>query len=66
MKQDNEMIEILFLNNTLLSKEEIRKILNFGWQKAKLRLSFEIVSIFYGYKKAKEVEKSWILKNKKL
>jgi len=66
MKQDNEMIEILFLNNTLLSKEEIRKILNFGWQKAKLRLSFEIVSIFYGYKKANEVEKSWILKNKKL
>ena len=69
MAQPDEMIEILFVNNTYLSLDEIKSIMGSGNPKdAKARLSFEIVKIFYGEAKAKiageEFEK--IFKNKEL
>jgi tyrosyl-tRNA synthetase len=60
MAQDDEMLEILFLNNTLLSKEEIQEILKTDARDAKLRLASEIVKIFYGEEKAREAQKNWI------
>ena len=60
MAQDDEMLEVLFLNNTLLSKEEIQDILKTDARDAKLRLSSEIVKIFYGEEKALEAKKNWI------
>jgi len=53
MAQPDEMIEILFVNNTLLSLDEIKEIMKSENPKdAKLRLAFEIVKIFYGKKDA--------------
>ncbi len=60
MAQPDEMIEILFINNTLLSKEEIKKILKQGPRDSKMRLSFEIVKIFYGEKLAQKAKDNFI------
>lgn len=60
MSQPDEMINILFINNTLLSKEEIENILKVDNPKeAKIRLALEIVSLCYGQNKAKKAKESW-------
>jgi len=56
MAQPDEMIEILFVNNTYLSLEEIKKIVSGNPRDAKAILAREIVKIFYGEKKAEEAE----------
>jgi len=53
MAQPDEMTEILFINNTYLSLEEIKGIVAGNPRDAKARLAFEIVKIFYGEKQAK-------------
>jgi len=53
MAQPDEMMEILFINNTYLSREEIEGIVAGNPRDAKARLAFEIVKIFYGEKPAK-------------
>lgn len=52
MAQPDEMVEILFINNTYLSLDEIKKITTGNLRDAKARLSFEVVKIFYGGNKA--------------
>lgn len=55
MAQPDEMMELLFVNNTHLNLDEIRDLLKLKNPKdAKTRLSYEIVKIFYGEKKAKK------------
>lgn len=60
MSQPDEMIEILFINNTLISKDEIKNILKSENPKeSKLRLAFEIVSICHGKEKAEKAKNFW-------
>jgi len=59
MAQPDEMVEILFINNTYLSVEEIKKIVVENPRNAKARLSFEIVKIFYGEKAAQMAEEEF-------
>jgi len=68
MAQPDEMIEILFVNNTYLPLEEIRKTVAGNPRDAKARLSFEIVKLFYGEKEAENAEGEFnkIFKNKEL
>ncbi len=54
MAQPDEMVEILFTNNTYLSLDEIKKIVAGNPRDAKARLSFEIVKIFHGEKEARK------------
>lgn len=56
MAQPDEMIEILFINNTYLSLDEIKEIAAGNPRDAKAKLSFEIVKIFYGEKQAEIAE----------
>ena len=68
MAQPDEMIEILFVNNTLLPLEEVKNIMAHNARDAKARLSFEIVKIFYGEKEAKKSEEEFnkVFRNKEL
>lgn len=68
MAQPDEMVEILFVNNTYLLLDEIKKIISGNPRDAKARLSFEIVKIFYGEKEAKKAEEEFdkIFRNKGL
>ena len=59
MAQPDEMVEILFVNNTYLSLEEIKKIITGNPRDAKARLAFEIVKIFSGEKEAKKAEEEF-------
>ena len=54
MAQPDEMIEILFVNNTSLSLEEIKQIISGNPRNAKARLALEIVKLFYGEKQAQK------------
>jgi len=54
MAQPDEMIEILFVNNTLLALNEIKQIMSGNPRDAKARLAFEIVKIFHGEKEAQK------------
>jgi len=57
MAQSDEMIEILFINNTLLSPEEIKKIMKADNPRdAKMRLALEITALFHGKEAAKKAE----------
>ena len=61
MAQPDEMVEILFVNNTNLSLEEIKKIQKTeNPRDAKMRLAFEITKIFYGEKNARNAEKHFV------
>ena len=61
MAQADEMVEILFINSTLLSKEEIKNIIDSeDPRKTKLRLAFEITKIYHGEENAKNAQESWI------
>jgi tyrosyl-tRNA synthetase len=61
MAQSDEMIEILFINNTLLSPEEIKKIMKAeNPRDAKMRLALEIAAMFHGKEAAKKAEEHFI------
>jgi len=61
MAQSDEMIEILFINNTLLSLEEIKKIMKADNPRdAKMRLALEITTLFHGKEAAKKAEEHFI------
>ena len=57
MAQPDEMIEILFVNNTLLSLDEIKGFMELNPKESKMRLAKEIVKIFYGEKRRKRQKK---------
>jgi tyrosyl-tRNA synthetase len=60
MAQPDEMIRILFVNNTYLSLEEIDKIMSLSNPKdSKQRLAFEITKIFHGEDNAKKAEQNF-------
>ena len=68
MAQPDEMIEILFVNNTFLSLEEIKKsVSSDNPRDTKAKLAREIVAIYHGEKEAKEAEKEFnkIFRDKK-
>lgn len=61
MAQPDEMIEILFINNTLLSKQVIHEVMDSENPKdAKMKLAHEIVKIFSGEALATEAQNYWI------
>ncbi len=61
MAQPDEMIEILFTNNTLFSKQKIREVMTSENPKdAKMKLAHEIVRIFSGENLADEAQVYWI------
>ncbi|MBU0611898.1 tyrosine--tRNA ligase [Patescibacteria group bacterium] len=61
MAQKDEMIEVLFVNNTYLSLEEIKNIMaENNPRDAKIILAREIVKIFYGGNEASKAEKNFI------
>jgi tyrosyl-tRNA synthetase len=69
MAQPDEMIKILFINNTFLSLKEIDDIIKSkNPRDAKAKLAFEITKILHGEKAAKEAEKEFnqIFKQKSL
>jgi len=68
MAQPDEMIKILFVNNTYLPLNEIDKIVSANPRDAKARLGFEIVKIFYGEVKANEAKEQFdkVFKNKEM
>lgn len=59
MSQPDEMVEILFTNNTLLSVEEIKNLMKLNPKGSKMKLAKEVVKIFYGEKAAEEAEKAF-------
>lgn len=60
MAQPDEMMEILFINNTLIEKSEIKNILKKEEPKnAKLILAFEITSLYHGEKNAEKAKEYW-------
>lgn len=60
MSQPDEMIEILMIHNTHLSKEEINKVIKEKTPlEAKKILAIEIIKIFYGSKKALLAQEKW-------
>lgn len=57
MAQPDEMIEILFVNNTNIPLKEIKNIIKSDNPKeVKMRLAYEIVKIYHGEEKAKKAE----------
>jgi len=60
MAQPDEMIEVLLLNCTRVSKEEIKEIINLGPLEAKKKTATEIIKIIFNEKKAKEAEDNFI------
>jgi len=57
MSQGDEMIETLFVNNTYLSLEEIKKLMSLNNPRdTKARLAREIVAIYHGKDAAKKAE----------
>lgn len=61
MSQPDEMTEILFTNNTYLSLEEIKKLIKKSNPRdSKMRLAFEIVSIYHGEKEAKTAQTNFV------
>jgi len=59
MAQPDEMVEILFINNTLFSIEEINNLMKLGPKESKMRLAKEIVRMFHGENIANESEESF-------
>ncbi len=59
MAQPDEMTEILFINNTLLSSEEIKSSMELEPKNSKMRLAKEIVKMFYGKETAKKAEEAF-------
>ncbi len=69
MAQPDEMIKILFVNNTLLSLREIDRLMSLkNPRDAKEKLAFEITRIFHGEQKAQKAQMEFnkIFKEKEL
>lgn len=68
MAQPDEMVEILFVNNTYLELSEIEKIVAGNPRDAKAKLALEVVKIFHGEEKAKIAEQEFdkVFRNKEL
>lgn len=68
MAQPDEMIEILFINNTYLPLQEIKKITGGNPRDAKAKLGYEITKIFYGQDQAIRAQEEFdkVFKNKEL
>jgi tyrosyl-tRNA synthetase len=61
MAQPDEMVKILFVNNTHLTLNEIQKIITeLNPKDAKMRLAYEITKIFHGEENAKKAEQNFI------
>lgn len=60
MSQPDEMIEILLINCTRISKEEIKEIIKLGPLEAKKKTALEIIKVIFGEKKAQEAEENFI------
>ncbi len=60
MAQPDEMIEILFINNTYLSLEEIKKLMDLNNPRdTKAKLAREIVAIYHGKEEADKAEEEF-------
>lgn len=59
MAQPDEMIEILLINNTLLSLKEIKEIQKLSPRDAKARLAREIVAMYHGQTAARKAEEEF-------
>jgi tyrosyl-tRNA synthetase len=60
MSQPDEMMEVLFVNNTLLSLDEIKQILNQNDpKKSKLNLANKITKIYHGQELAEGAQANW-------
>lgn len=69
MGQADEMIEILFINNTYLTLDGIRDIMKLeNPRDSKMRLAFEITKLLYGVKEAENAQNEFIkvVQNKEL
>ena len=60
MAQPDEMIELLLVNNTHLSKDEIRSVMALSPRDAKMRLALEIVTIFAGAEEAGKAQTAFV------
>ncbi len=60
MAQPDEMIEVLYINNTRLSLAEKERLLKQGPRDAKAKVALEIVKKFYGEKKAQLAEEAFV------
>jgi len=60
MAQPDEMIEVLLINCTRVSKEEIAEIIKKGPFEAKKKTASEIIKIIFNEKKAKEAEENFV------
>ncbi len=61
MAQPDEMIELLFVNTTLLSKDEIKSIMLSGNPRdQKMRLAFEVVQMFSGKEEADKAQTAFV------
>ena len=61
MAQPDEMIEILFVNNTYLSLKEIKNLLELNNSRdAKMRLALEVTKIFHGEEAAEKAKEEFI------
>lgn len=66
MSQADEMIEIFLINNTRLSKEEIKNILSFeNPRDSKMKTAWEIVKVFHGKEQADLAQEDFINKFQK-
>jgi len=60
MAQPDEMMKILFINDTLLSLEEIENLMKLESPKdIKMRLAYEIVKIYHGSEIAKKAQENF-------
>ncbi|MCM2338951.1 MAG: tyrosine--tRNA ligase [Burkholderiales bacterium] len=60
MAQPDEMIEVLLINCTRLSKDLIKEIINLGPLEAKKRTAFEILKIIFSEKEAEKAKESFV------
>ena len=60
MAQPDEMIEVLLINCTRISKEEIKEIVKLGPLEAKKKTAAEIIKVIFNEKEAKKSEQSFI------
>jgi tyrosyl-tRNA synthetase len=60
MAQPDEMIEVLLINCTRVSKENIKEILQLGPLEAKKKTAVEIIKIVFGNQEAKTAEERFV------
>jgi tyrosyl-tRNA synthetase len=60
MAQPDEMIEVILLNNTRLTAEEMQDVLAMGPRDAKMRVARLVTALFHGEAKAEEAENRFV------